>query len=87
MRGATFASSSLPAPAPCATVQRVSLDPTSELAREAQRGGGGLVKELIGMMRQNKKWWLLPILIVLVLAAVLVTLGGGSIAPFIYAVF
>ncbi|MEQ8767029.1 MAG: DUF5989 family protein [Planctomycetota bacterium] len=47
-----------------------------------------LFGEFLEFLKYNKKWWLLPIVLILVLlGALIVSVGGGAIAPFIYAMF
>jgi len=50
----------------------------------------GIVRELYLFLRSNKNYWIAPILVVmllLVLVVLLGALGGGAVAPFIYALF
>jgi hypothetical protein len=46
----------------------------------------GLLKEFWEFLREDKKLWLLPIVVILVVIGMALT-SGGTLAPFIYALF
>ena len=49
-----------------------------------------IVSEFYDLIRQNKAYWLTPIIIVILFFSVIImlgALGGGAVAPYIYALF
>lgn len=67
-----------------AAVQRSTAE---SFRSQAERGGGGVVREFIDLIRHNRKWWLIPIIVVLLVLGLVVILGATGAAPFIYTLF
>ena len=59
----------------------------AELARLADEGDIGILRELLAFVRQENRWFLIPILVVLLLAGLFAFLSSTAAAPFIYALF
>jgi hypothetical protein len=67
-----------------ASVQRSAAE---SFRSQAERDGGGVMREFIDLIRHNRKWWLIPIIVVLLVLGLLVILGATGAAPFIYTLF
>ncbi len=65
----------------------MSDDSSNDFEKAADSGTQNVFMEFVEFLLTNKKWWLTPIVVVLALVSGLVVLGGGAVAPFIYALF